>query len=454
MKTTRPTRLIALTLLFALLATAGPRADYQVAMQAFQARDFEKAIQEMTIEVKIVPEYYFGWLIIGLSHKELKQYPEAIENLETAKRMDKEKFAPYYNLGAIYFTQKKYGQAITELEAGEALMEKDAQAKSRFGQQFYRIRGRSHAVEKNYGQAIADLKKLAKRKFDDALLLGLSYYGQGEWSRASTYLKEALGVKEDPRARRYLVNAMSAGATGAGNKQQAFRAALAEARKWTQAEPKNPDAWMLQGNTAMGAKNYTLAEESFRRLRTLKPKDCKAQFNLGQVLMPQKRFQDAIKELTPALACLSGEQKRSAYIFRGTAKEALAKKRADGIKAAPTPLSVPPEGDISTCEAIVAELPRFEKAQTDLDKSIGPMEQAITAREKVLPAYQEVLQDYQAADRIKPASQVAQVEQIIGNFQDQIGTIKSNISATRQNIEAVKERINFLKLQRELKCGG
>lgn len=87
-----------------------------------QLENYEKAIAYQKKCVETNPEYFLGWVNLGISYKRMGDKNKAFECYETALQYDTQNYAPFYvSLGSMYIEQGKPVSAVTYLERAQEL---------------------------------------------------------------------------------------------------------------------------------------------------------------------------------------------------------------------------------------------------------------------------------------------------------------------------------------------
>jgi tetratricopeptide (TPR) repeat protein len=161
----------------------------------------------------------------GQSHLDLRQYQQAIADLNRALELDPENVSAYCDRGWTYVNRKEYPQAIADFDHALELDPNNASA--------YSGRGWTYVNREEYPQAIAD--------FDRALELDpgwpAAYNGRG-------YIHEL---------------------------HQEYQQTLALYERYIKRHPKEPWGYYYRGRTYRGLKSYQQAMEDFNRAIELGP---------------------------------------------------------------------------------------------------------------------------------------------------------------------------------------
>ena len=89
-------------------------AELKEARQAHQAGEFQRAVTILKSYVEKKPGSFDGYFLLGLCHRELHQYPEAIAALEQAIQLSPKSKLAQYELGQTYVLVKNYEGMIKQ----------------------------------------------------------------------------------------------------------------------------------------------------------------------------------------------------------------------------------------------------------------------------------------------------------------------------------------------------
>ncbi|HXV77220.1 MAG TPA: tetratricopeptide repeat protein, partial [Candidatus Polarisedimenticolaceae bacterium] len=216
-----------------------------------------------------------------------------------------DKFEYHNGLATVHFTKKDYAKAIAALKTAEPLA---ADNNQKFA--LYSTRGGCYAAMGKWAEAVEDLeqaRKINAKKPSVLVTLGQSYYKLGHYDKAVPVFREAVKlVPNDTASVQLLAEALinlGAESTSDSQKDSMYEEAMGYAEKFQSVEPANYEAANLVGRAALGASEYTKAEQAFRKVLSQKPDYCYAMVNLGKTYIAEERWADAEKVLNDAAAC-------------------------------------------------------------------------------------------------------------------------------------------------------
>lgn len=154
------------------------RAAYQAAIGIFQRR--------IALDPNNGDAYYY----MGLSHKEMKQYPEALVALERAAQLDSTKADRFFWLGVLYDAQKRQNEARSAFQRSVQL-----DSTSKTAGKAYRQLGFYLLLDKNWNRAIEMLEqavRLDERDVQAWVWLGQGYQNAGNRAKAIESYRRAL----------------------------------------------------------------------------------------------------------------------------------------------------------------------------------------------------------------------------------------------------------------------
>ncbi len=196
MKTFRYALIALIFLGFALGFQAAPElyADYKEAVQKYQQGQYVEAAAAFRAEVEAFPNWWFVQYYLGKCNLKLKKYDQALIEYNKAKGLakeDQEVFATGYDIAQVYYKQNKLSASLDALKAVEGAATQDAEKKSLYG-----LMGNIYYSQKKYGDAVPVLERSAAVSDDPKLLfkIGYSYYSLGEYEKAIDQLEYLLSI--------------------------------------------------------------------------------------------------------------------------------------------------------------------------------------------------------------------------------------------------------------------
>ena len=242
--------------------------------------------------------------MLGLSLLKMGKFKEAEGNVVKAIELNGDKFEYHNGLATVYFTQKNYAKAISALKTSEPLASND-----QYKFVLFSMRGNCYAALGKWSDAVDDLEKAKAINAGQAsvlVTLGQSYYKLGYFEKAAAVFRSAVkAVPTDTSTTLLLAESLlnlGAEAKSDGEKARLYKEALSYAEKVQKAKPSY-EASNLVGRSALGSKNYPVAEQAFRKVLAQKPDYCYAMANLGKTYIAQQKWGDAEQILKQAATC-------------------------------------------------------------------------------------------------------------------------------------------------------
>ncbi len=329
--------LIALIFLgFALGFQAAPElyADYKEAVQKYQQGQYVEAAAAFRAEVEAFPNWWFVQYYLGKCNLKLEKYDQALIEYNKAKGLakeDQEVFATGYDIAQVYYKQNKLSASLDALKAVEGAATQDAEKKSLYG-----LMGNIYYSQKKYGDAVPVLERSAAVSDDPKLLfkIGYSYYSLGEYEKAYQTLNQAVTKDSKNTSARYWmgVTALTLGRTSTdkSKKSEWYNKAVTQGEQLTRLKPGDTKYIGLTGQAYLGAKQYDKAIAQFRKALQSDPGDCQSQHNLANALLGKKSFGEAEAAFKKVIQCKPGDA--SAYNSLGYIYEQFSKDFAQKAK--------------------------------------------------------------------------------------------------------------------------
>jgi Tfp pilus assembly protein PilF len=120
---------------------------FQRAVEAGEHGDRAKAIEYLERAIREQPNYFEAYNNLGVQHRKLRQWKQAIAAFERAIELRNDSAKPYLNLGTVYWELGHTPQAISNFEAALRLDEDSLPAHSALGQLFFRTQNYVKAQE-------------------------------------------------------------------------------------------------------------------------------------------------------------------------------------------------------------------------------------------------------------------------------------------------------------------
>jgi len=298
------TRLAILTALSMLLTVGLVSADWEQAMSDYKAGRFGESAAAFQALVDDSPNYDFGYYMLGQSFVKLKKNSDAESNFQKAIELNGEKFEYHYGLATAYFNRKQYAKTVSALKSAESLA-----SAPNLQLLLYKLRGFSNSGMKHWSEAIDDLEKARAIKSSPAVLdrLGSAYYELGHIDKALPVLQSAVSANpSSPALMLRLTNALidtAAETRDESGKISTYGKALDAAKRYKALKPDDADSHNLVGRSALGNKQYAVAENAFKEVLSRKKDHCYAMVNLGKVYTAQKSWKEAESILRDAATC-------------------------------------------------------------------------------------------------------------------------------------------------------
>lgn len=179
------------------------QAHLNAAKQAEAAKDYLEAAKLYEAILALRP----GWALIhqslGVTYHLAKLYPQAIEQLQEAVRLDEQLWGAYLFLGMDYYQTHRFAKALQALKKSLALNPELAETK--------RWLGLTHAALRQYEEAISYLKEVADGETGGAEAW---FHLARAYDRRAEQLFEAIGDRDPDSPFVYLLHAERLAAEG------------------------------------------------------------------------------------------------------------------------------------------------------------------------------------------------------------------------------------------------
>lgn len=166
---------------------------FEKAQEAFDKKDYPKAIALLTQIVTDDPQDFQAWSELGTVYLVQKNYAEAEKAYVRATEVRPTFFRALLNLGRLRLSQKNYEGAITALDQAVTVQPKSAEANFFLGEAYLQIKKGSKAVGYLYEALKLDPVGMA----DAHLRLAALYNGAGMKDKAATEYEQFLKKKPD-----------------------------------------------------------------------------------------------------------------------------------------------------------------------------------------------------------------------------------------------------------------
>ena len=164
---------------------------FEKAQEAFDKKEYEKAIALFMQIVTDDPQDFQAWTELGTVHLVQKNLAEAEKAYVHATEVRPTFFRALFNLGRLRLMQKNYEGAITALDQAVTVQPKSAEANFFLGEAYLQVKKGSKAVNYLYEALKLDPVGMA----DAHLRLAALYNGAGMKSKAATEYEEFLKKK-------------------------------------------------------------------------------------------------------------------------------------------------------------------------------------------------------------------------------------------------------------------
>jgi tetratricopeptide (TPR) repeat protein len=378
-----------------VLALAVPVAatDLDTGMELFKSKKYVEAAAAFQSLVDTSPNYDFGYYMMGMSFMQMGKSADAQKNLQKAIELNGEKFEYHYALGQNYLLAKDYAKVVATLKSAEGL------AGEKYQYNLHSLRGQAYVALGKWSEAVSDLEIARAAKPSSPILdqLARSYYELGYYDKALPPLEEALRTAPNNATLRMLETNtllnLGAEAKDDAQKDAYYKKAVTSAQKFKEMNPNDKDAHNLLGRAALGAQQYDVAVQSFRKVLAIDSNYCYAMANLGKTYIAMKNWTEAEKILTDATTC--APRMAVAYENLGFAQQKQ-QKLTEAIATYKKAYEIEPRESImaaiNTCEQNI-EIAMTNKAASDEEARIAAElkaeEERIAAEEAKRKAYED-----------------------------------------------------------------
>lgn len=216
-----------------------------------QAGEYQMAIPLLFQVVKDKKDYRDAWILLGYAYLNIEKYTDTVEALEEARKLDPEKAETAFYLGLAYQGLEDYGKAIAYFELAKTNgYEPLVQVEQKLAELYLK--------EREYGNAAQSYENMLALNDKDVY-----QFIKPIW----IYLERL---------------------------EQPSRAVVL-ANKALAAHPQNAMSYNLLGWAAIGAGNYTAAEEYLTKALAIDPNLDAIYLNFGVLSEKQKKYENATK---------------------------------------------------------------------------------------------------------------------------------------------------------------
>jgi len=294
---------VALALIAGVFALPA-RADTREAVAAMKAGRYLEAAAELQAVVDRSPGYAEGHFLLGHCMLKMGRTRDAELEFRRALRLDPAPVVYYDGLALALAASGNWPHAIRAASEGLARTE---DPRMRF--RLLALRGYALSSLRRWNDAIRDLEAAQRIRSEASLLvfLGKARFATGAYAEAVAPLRQVLQIApDDPVVLRLLAECflrLAAGEPDAVRKKFNYLQSLAHAQRLASLTPDDLDAVHLVGRAALGAGRLDQAENVFRHVLAVNPRQCYALANLGRTYMAAARWEEAKAYLRAASAC-------------------------------------------------------------------------------------------------------------------------------------------------------
>ncbi len=294
---------VVLALIAGVLALPA-RADHREAVAAMKAGRYLEAAAELQAVVDQSPGYADGYFLLGHCMLKMERTRDAEREFRRALRLDPEPAAYYAGLALALAASGNWPFAIRAASEGLARTE---DPRMRFT--LLELRGYALSSLRRWNDAIRDLEEARRIRSETWLLvfLGKARFATGAYAEAVEPLGQVLLITpDDPVVLRLLAECflrLAAAEPDAVRKRFNYVQSLRYAQRLASVTPDDLDAVHLVGRAALGAGRLDQAENVFRHVLAVNPRQCYALANLGRTYMAAARWEEAKAYLRTASAC-------------------------------------------------------------------------------------------------------------------------------------------------------
>jgi cytochrome c-type biogenesis protein CcmH/NrfG len=166
---------------------------FEKAQEAFDRKEYDKAITLFAQIVADDPQDFQAWSELGTVYLVQKNFAEAEKSYLRSTEVRPTFFRALFNLGRVRLMQKNFEGAITALDQAVTVQPKSAEANYFLGEAYLQIKKGSKAVGYLYEALKLDPSGMAEAH----LRLALLYHGAGMKDKAAAEYEEFLKKKPD-----------------------------------------------------------------------------------------------------------------------------------------------------------------------------------------------------------------------------------------------------------------
>jgi tetratricopeptide (TPR) repeat protein len=280
------------------------RADAQSALADFKAGRYLEAAAEIQAVVDRSPGYAYGYFLLGHCMLKMRHTTNAEFQFRRALFFDSTRAEFFQGLALALNASGNWPMTVRATSEG---LTRSPDPRTRFD--LLALQGYAWGALHRWDNAVVDLEA-AQRLYPEPwllVLLGKARFAAGRWSDAVPPLRRVLqNDPDDPVVLKILAECFLRMAGEDANPVQKrfnYTQSLAYAQRLTSVTPDDLEAVNLVGRAALGAGKLDQAENVFRHVLVINPRQCYALANLGRTYMASARWPEAEASLRQASAC-------------------------------------------------------------------------------------------------------------------------------------------------------
>lgn len=301
--------LAVLTLLVGFSGSAWA-ADFNTAFEAYQAGNYQAAVDEVNAYIEGAPNAWQGHWLLGISLSKLGRSSEGLTSLRKAYDLEPNEPRVWFALAEAYMANGRASEAAALLQQVDTST-LPANAKPAYNQ----LLAKALADSGQGAAALAPLREAANTNPNDAkaqYAYGAAAQNAGDQAAAVSALGKAVELDGDNPA--YLKAYYQALAIEGRQKSgdagvAAWQKALPAAQKLVSLEPGYASLMKLAG-AQLGAKDYGAAVDTYRQAAQ-SGSSWEPHYYMGQAYTMQQQYSSAVTALQQALSAASGSDAQS-----------------------------------------------------------------------------------------------------------------------------------------------
>lgn len=253
------------------------------------ANEIDLAIADLTMAIKIKPDFVQAFNNRGFLYDERGEYDRAIADYDKAIEINADDAEVYNNRGCTYDKKGEYDRAIADYNRAIEFDPKLVEA--------YNNRGVTYSKQGEYDRAIADYNRAIEinPKYAEVYYnRGCNYNDKGEHDRAIADYNKA--IECNPKYSDAYYNR--------GNtyiKKAEYDRAMADYSKAIEFNPKLVEAYINRGNIYSKQGKYDLAISDYSKAIDINPKFANAYYNRANVYLHKGEHDRAISDFKSVL---------------------------------------------------------------------------------------------------------------------------------------------------------